>query len=484
MTSVGRGRGWGGNQDKGIPLRRPGELILSVDMEVDSLIAAVQGINLQDENESVATLKGVEELLKNQCQTEENLRLVVQCLHDRSLEDRQFGMKAAAAYGTVASLEVAGVKLRNILLLAVQKDFDDRAHLQTACNLKFLNAIALLGEIFHQVRLPNGSPIKILALAVLQYQDMLLSGEEHEMELFTTQLAVNGRKLYDCRPGELEELMLRVRTTLMSRNLSGQCRCWLLLALDLATNRYSPLSGQLQGFYQVHLGANAIMQLQRLHFGLKVDTNSSHTQANLACVAETSDAVTGDSGGGNADGILAKCKSVDQTIIENGAFKPRGDETRTGLLSAKPSVRGGRKMGEECRQEDLDQIKFGGSSDSGGKKFVPSGDDQVRRKGWGHKRQDVDQNEDIWGTRRGQKHEPWGHDDRFVKDDDFYGKQAQRGEETFRPRIIGGASGLRRDRKGSDGKDQKSTPKSETSKTEPEPIAVPPPPLTEEENWD
>lgn len=74
MTSVGRGRGWGGNQDKGIPLRRPGELILSVDMEVDSLIAAVQGINLQDENESVATLKGVEELLKNQCQTEENLR--------------------------------------------------------------------------------------------------------------------------------------------------------------------------------------------------------------------------------------------------------------------------------------------------------------------------------------------------------------------------------------------------------------------------
>jgi hypothetical protein len=64
----------------------------------------------------------------------------------------------------------------------------DRAHLQTACNLKFLNAIALLGEIFHQVRLPDGSPINILASAVLQYQDMLLSGEEHEMELFTTQV--------------------------------------------------------------------------------------------------------------------------------------------------------------------------------------------------------------------------------------------------------------------------------------------------------
>jgi hypothetical protein len=54
-------------------------------------------------------------------------RLIVQCLHDRSLEDRQFGMKAALAYGSVASLEVAGVKLRNILLLAVQKDFEGKS---------------------------------------------------------------------------------------------------------------------------------------------------------------------------------------------------------------------------------------------------------------------------------------------------------------------------------------------------------------------
>ena len=53
-------------------------------------------------------------------------RVVVQCLHDRSLEDRQFGMKAAVAFGSFASLEVAGVKLRNILLLEVQKDFDGK----------------------------------------------------------------------------------------------------------------------------------------------------------------------------------------------------------------------------------------------------------------------------------------------------------------------------------------------------------------------
>lgn len=76
MTSVGRGRGRGINQDKVISLRRPGEAIQSTDMAVDSLITAIQGINLQGANESVATLQRVEELLQSQCQTEEDLRWI------------------------------------------------------------------------------------------------------------------------------------------------------------------------------------------------------------------------------------------------------------------------------------------------------------------------------------------------------------------------------------------------------------------------
>ena len=54
---------------------------------------------------------------------------MVQRLHDRSLEDRQFGMKAAAAYATVSTHEVDGVKLRNVVLQAVQKDFESKCNL-------------------------------------------------------------------------------------------------------------------------------------------------------------------------------------------------------------------------------------------------------------------------------------------------------------------------------------------------------------------
>jgi hypothetical protein len=49
----------------------------TADMGVDSLIAAVHRINLKGTNESVATLREVEEFLKTQCQAEEELRCIV-----------------------------------------------------------------------------------------------------------------------------------------------------------------------------------------------------------------------------------------------------------------------------------------------------------------------------------------------------------------------------------------------------------------------
>jgi hypothetical protein len=76
MTSLGCGTVWGSNEDKGLPLRRPGETT-TADMEVDSLIAAVHSINLKGTNESVATLREVEKWLQTQCQAEEDLRWIV-----------------------------------------------------------------------------------------------------------------------------------------------------------------------------------------------------------------------------------------------------------------------------------------------------------------------------------------------------------------------------------------------------------------------
>jgi hypothetical protein len=223
--------------------------------------------------------------------------------------------------------------------------------------------------------------------------------------------------------------------------------------------------------------------------GLKIDTGSGLTEVNHVSSTEISESVTKNLDGEDVNGIMAKCKSPDQTVIENCAFRTRDTARRTGLLDAKPGFGGGRKTGEEHSPAWVDGINWGSSSsgngDGGGrKKFIPSRDEGGWKKDWGHGRQDTDQNEDIWGTARGQKADPWGHDDRFDKDDNFYGKQAQRGEGTFKPRNRGGSSGNWRDRKGIGGKDQKSTPKNETNEIESQPTLVVPPPLPEEENWD
>lgn len=241
----------------------------------------------------------------------------------------------------------------------------------------------------------------------------------------------------------------------------------------------------------MHLGANAIMQLQRVRMGLKIDIGSGLTEVNHVSAAEISESVTKNSDSENVNEIMTKCKSPDQTVIENCAFRTRDTARRTGLFDAKPNFGGGRKTGEEHNQARLDGNKWGSGSSGngdggggGGKKFIPSRDEGGRRKDWGHRRQDTDQNEDIWGTARGQKVDPWGHDDRFEKDDNFYGKQTQRGEGTFKPRNRGGSSGNWRDRKGSGGKDQKSTTKNETNEIESQPTLVVPPAVPEEETWD
>jgi hypothetical protein len=50
-------------------------------------------------------------------------------------------MKAAVAFGSVASLEVGGVKLRNVLLLAVQKDFEGKTFLKPRSDLLQLHSV-------------------------------------------------------------------------------------------------------------------------------------------------------------------------------------------------------------------------------------------------------------------------------------------------------------------------------------------------------
>ena len=53
-------------------------------------------------------------------------RSVVEELHRNSLDSEEFGRKAARAFGNVSQLEVAGVKLRDVVLRNIQTDFKSK----------------------------------------------------------------------------------------------------------------------------------------------------------------------------------------------------------------------------------------------------------------------------------------------------------------------------------------------------------------------
>ena len=206
------------------------------------------------------------------------------------------------------------------------------------------------------------------------------------------------------------------------------------------------------------------MQLQRVQLGLTVDIQNSHTAPSTKQEYNTNSVQVVD----NGDGILAKCKlpKEDQNI-ENGVVIRPGMKVVKNVTS--PT--------EEHRQKKVTSPL---EERSGGRKH---NHDMFRKKGsW---KRDDSKSDDVWGTARGEKGVTWGHDDRFTKDDDFYGKQAQRGEGVSRPRIKDSSNW--RERKTSDGgKEQKSTTIVSSPGKEQKPAASvsAPPLLSGEETWD
>ena len=114
-------------------------------------------------------------------------------MHRLALGSEEAGRKAARAFGVVSQLEVGGTKLRDVVLRCIQTDFkrettyhiflSGNPHLICAGKDEilaegepgFLAAVSLLCEVFHHLRLADGTVINVLAVPILEYCDLLLS---------------------------------------------------------------------------------------------------------------------------------------------------------------------------------------------------------------------------------------------------------------------------------------------------------------------
>lgn len=249
--------------------------------KIDVLIEELNSLDVSP-NEILSLTSEQEDHLKEcfrtACINGETLKYAVERLHMLCLSDKSIIAKVAASFNVVQELEVDRIKMRSLLLGCLEKDYTNRHEMQAQTPDKFLNAVALLGQIFARVRIGK-LPISALSYPVMEYLEALLTGDESEIELFAHLLitispalledeikeAVAGSSASLASCSALQKLITKVRSTLMSRNLSCQSRLWLLFIMDITSsgNLVAP-SSSLQSFYKDkdNLGSEAEVLLK------------------------------------------------------------------------------------------------------------------------------------------------------------------------------------------------------------------------------
>lgn len=205
-----------------------------------------------------------------------------------------------------------------------------------------------------------------------------------------------------------ELLKHSIRKTLTTRNLSTVSRCWLLLALDFMSNDLKPIRGVVRDFYLANLG-------------------DEYLNLELLCKSSNSE------------------KPV--LIDENPVSNPKLKEPQSIMKPAPKTPKSDSKnLAEHLHHLDLhsndSSISIKMDVDNIRQKMKAQGlikhlnDSEKKNRKWqdGEKLSD---DEKIWGLNERNKNVSQ-HDDRFQKDDDFYGIQLPR---STKPRKIQGRGG-------------------------------------------
>ncbi|XP_008207935.1 uncharacterized protein LOC100679564 isoform X2 [Nasonia vitripennis] len=362
--SVGRGRGRGFAEVRETTLRRPGQ---SFAPKFSSLVNLIENLTLDETSSKVDDIaQAINDSIKNN-----SLKEVIEDLHNQALEDSVFGTKLAIACSDTKVYSINDCNLRLILLQTLQKDFEERGEIKKRSVFQFRNAVTLLGEVYMRLKI-NGKLLDILAGPLLQYLELLLeASEEEDIALVSSMILMNGQKIFETSPSELEDFTIRARGVLINRNLSARSRGALLFIIDL-TSAHFALPEKLKEFYQ-----NEIENLN----------------------------INNINGKGNAESDKPKNKPIQPTADNNV-----GNVTRTPKQSKVPGFGAHEKSTPSAANERPVMpraIRGAGAVDSGK-------DKNAKKSPRGKKDKLTD--EQIWSSKQNTGSKVWGHDDRFDKD--------------------------------------------------------------------
>lgn len=301
VSGIGRGRGWLSIKKKPATMSRPETLIGRPGVEIPNnrpdlrrsrvdacpeqygrLFFNVDNLNAQsDEVRANDELDIVIRFWAIDCPTSDLLRNSVRFLYERSLVDEEFAKKVIAVVCSSYCMKVEsfGQQVRQLFLVHMQSSYENRQHLQTSSPHRFRIAVRMLGDFYNRARLSNGALISVLAFPLMDYLRILVeSGEPADVQLFATQLCINGRHLRSELPELLDNLVTKVRGVLEADGgrLVEMSRLLLSFVGDYAKSRFSVLPQNVQKLYTNKLGESVMASFQPSYRSLSVNTNHSY----------------------------------------------------------------------------------------------------------------------------------------------------------------------------------------------------------------
>jgi hypothetical protein len=229
------------------------------------LIELVEKLDIEKaEDKKTEQVRRITKCMKYLCNSEDSLKSVVDEMHMKSLDDEEFGRKAARAFGNVSQLEVMGVKLRDVVLRCIQTDFKRKEEILAQNETKFLNSVNLLCEVFEHMRLADGTVFNVLAVAILEYCDILITNPSPQnVNLLGRQLQVIGEEVQRSKPDKFTDFLLKVRQMIISpcAALTAESRCILLHILESHLLRWPTLLPEKTGeWYASIIGERVLMR--------------------------------------------------------------------------------------------------------------------------------------------------------------------------------------------------------------------------------
>ncbi|KAI4467102.1 eif4g domain protein [Holotrichia oblita] len=216
------------------------------------------------------------------CPTSNQVEECFNYIYQKCLEDEIFALKVVGmvASNTFSQLEISQQRIRRLFIGHIQRTYEGRKQLQQSNPNGFRIAVRILSEFYHKARLATGKQITLLVAPLLSYLEMLLeSAQPADIQLFTQQLSINGAAIKtECRPPQhLNDILNKVRQTLICNlQLTQMSKLILLLAIDLANNRYGLLPADVLKFYQEELGDKVMANFQGSLGALSIQTQQSN----------------------------------------------------------------------------------------------------------------------------------------------------------------------------------------------------------------